>query len=304
MPDIHKLIPDIYDMLEGRALSAPLPTDSWAKFGWAMAKHLRSDCEPPLVAAGATSSGLAVGVMRASSLGEKCDRKLWYKIHKPGLAEVLPGPTRIKFSYGDMVEEMVLQYARAAGHSVSDEQILLEDVHKPSGWVIRGHIDAVIDGWVVDVKSASKWSFKKFVEGLKPETDGFGYLRQLGWYADQMGKPGAFLVNGKESGRLHLAMPSLDRVYYPDFKALEYSHTPPPRPEKVASIGLEEESNGNQKLKFGCSYCAFKQSCYPGLKAYAYNVGGTTKPVFLAKVVKAPRVPELTLSEALEAQGG
>lgn len=298
---IETLVTDIYDMLEGRIETKPLEVNDWAEFGWRMAKHVKSDVEPMV----AGSGGLSVGVMRASSLGEKCDRKLWYKIHKPGLAEVLRGPTRIKFSYGDMVEEMVLQYARAAGHSVSNEQEVLEDVHKPSGWLIRGHIDAVIDGVVVDVKSASKYSFRKFTEGLKPDTDGFGYLRQLGWYSEMMNMDGGFLAVAKESGRIHLDMPTLNRTHYPDFKALEYSLMPPPRPEHEDSIGTKIEPNGNQALKFGCSYCQFKAECWPGMRAFAYSAPmGGIKPVFYAKVVKEPRVPEIKLEEAMEAQGG
>ena len=46
--------------------------------------------------------------LRLSNIGTKCDRKLWYSINYPELAEPLPASARLKFLYGDILEEVVL----------------------------------------------------------------------------------------------------------------------------------------------------------------------------------------------------
>jgi hypothetical protein len=45
------------------------------------------------------------------------------------------------------------------------------------------------------------------------------------------------------------------------------------------------------KLGTGCSYCAFKKHCWPGLRGFAYSGG----PRYLTNVVKTPDVPEFEL---------
>jgi hypothetical protein len=65
----------------------------------------------------------------------------------------------IKFMYGHMIEEMLLFFTRMAGHTVEGEQkqCTVEGV--------RGHMDARIDGRLIDVKSTSSYGFKKFKDG-------------------------------------------------------------------------------------------------------------------------------------------
>jgi hypothetical protein len=40
-------------------------------------------------------------------------------------------------------------------------------------------MDCIIDGEVVDVKTASGYGFRKFKDGTLPEEDTFGYMAQL-----------------------------------------------------------------------------------------------------------------------------
>src|SRR5690606_39199594 len=67
-----------------------------------------------------------------------------------------------------------------AGHKVEGRQ----DEQEIEG--IKGHRDAVIDGTLVDVKSASQYSFKKFQEGKLSEAgnDPFGYVKQIQSYLE------------------------------------------------------------------------------------------------------------------------
>src|SRR5690606_19057418 len=117
-------------------------------------------------------------VLRVSNLGTPCDRRLWFSINHPELAEPLEPHTRLKFLLGDVWEAVLLFLAKIAGHRVEGQQ----DEISLHG--VLGHRDAVIDGTIVDVKSASSFSFDKFENHLKPEDDSFGYLTQINSYLE------------------------------------------------------------------------------------------------------------------------
>ena len=146
------------------------------------------------------------GYLSLSSIGTPCQRKLWYKINQTNDAEKLTPNTLLKFFFGDMIEELALTIAKAAGHDVQGMQDRL-DVHG-----IKGHRDAVIDGMTVDVKSASPYAFKKFKEGNLRDDDPFGYISQLSSYVyaakdDPLvtnKTAGAFLVIDKVNGHICL----------------------------------------------------------------------------------------------------
>lgn len=221
--------------------------------------------------------------LRLSNLGKPCRRQLWYSINTPELGERLSGPARIKFIIGHITEAVVLFLARLAGHSVTDQQ---KEVSIDG---VKGHIDSLIDGELVDVKSASPYSFRKFEDGLKPETDAFGYLSQLGSYAASLGlNRASFLAVDKVLGNLTLDTHDVRRTvtdYEKDaaeVREILASNTPPDR----AFPDENEGASGNRKLGVSCSYCEFKHTCWPGLQTYQYSRG----PVFLTKVVREPRV--------------
>lgn len=226
--------------------------------------------------------------LRMSNLGTPCDRKLWYTVNKPEAAEPLPPEVRFKFLYGDIVEELVLFLAKEAGHSVDGTQDTLE-----IGGV-KGHRDAVIDGVVVDVKSASTYSFKKFDSHLSAEDDAFGYLDQLGayLYASQDDPKvlhkdrAAFVAVDKTLGHITVDVhPNTGKDYdklVEEKKALVSLNVVPPR-------GFSDEpdgKSGNRKLGTECSYCSFKQTCWPSLQTFFYSNG----PRFLTVVSREPNV--------------
>lgn len=236
-------------------------------------------------------------VIYASEVGEPCHRKLWYKVHYPEKGEYLTRTTRLKFLYGDILEEVLLFMAKAAGHEVSKRQesvvYELED-----GWQIRGRIDAVIDGEIVDVKTASPYSYTKMVEeGLTKSNDAFGYSGQLGFYQmnkEQLeceGKDPKFLVMDKQNGKVGLAAPAPGSKVTP--ATLEIIKDEIKDPDVAPDRGFDDESttNGNRKLGINCSYCAFKGDCWPGLRVFNYSRG----PVFLTRVNKVPKNVEITV---------
>ena len=237
-----------------------------------------------------------------SNVGGPCVRKLWYKLHHPDLSEPLRPATRLKFLYGDLVEGLLLDLARKSGHSVQYEQERLEH----DG--ISGRIDAVIDGVLCDVKSASSFSFKKFKGGLEREEDAFGYLGQLGGYllAIRETRPdikcdpnrAAFLVVDKVTGSI-----CLDIHQYTDEELREVGSSNAhnkllaegeERPERSFEPVADGKS-GNQKLAMQCGYCDFKSTCWPGLRTFLYS----DKPRFLTHVERVPDVYEVPQGEAV-----
>lgn len=224
------------------------------------------------------------GALRFSGLG-KPDCQVWYGINRPEKAEEISPQLRMKFLYGDILEIVLLYLAREAGHDVSQEQAEVEC----DG--VLGHIDAVIDGHVVDVKSASPYAFKKFEENRVEEDDPFGYVAQLSGYCNVLDKPGAFLAINKESGGLALAPlhKMLIMENHPQTHIDRQRETTHPDNFARCFDAIPDGKSGNEKLGLQCSYCSYKKDCWPGLRMFLYS----GKPRFLTKVVREPDVFEM-----------
>ena len=198
----------------------------------------------------------------------------------------------MKFFYGDIIENLLLSLAKAAGHRVEGEQ----DEVVVDG--IVGHRDAVIDGVTIDVKSASSASFKKFEKNELRVDDPFGYIQQLTGYVygakddplvtDKTG--GAFLVMDKTLGHLVLDYYDLtpELHLFPSrliaTKLMTGMKTEPHREFDPVPDG----KSGNMKLTAPCTYCDYKWKCWPGLRGFAYSNG----PTWLTRCVNLPKVPE------------
>ena len=59
-------------------------------------------------------------------------------------------------------------------------------------------------------------------------------------------------------------------------------------PEQCYDL-VPDGKSGNTKLAMECSYCAFKQHCFPDMKVFAYSTG----PRFLVDIVNYPKVAEI-----------
>ena len=229
-----------------------------------------------------------------SNLGTPCTRKLWYQVNQPDDAEPLRPDTRLKFLYGDILESLLLSLAKAAGHDVWGEQ----DELSVAG--IKGHRDAVIDGYTVDVKSASGFGFNKFEQNNLRSDDPFGYISQLSSYvyAGHQRDPdkvhptiGAFLVVDKQSGKLCLDVYDLSEEVKGKEEEAEFlkTMTSMPNPPARAFSPVPDGTSGNMKLGTNCSYCQFKKTCWPQVRTFLY-----AKPRFLTEVARIPNVPEVT----------
>jgi hypothetical protein len=280
---IDTLVEDIYDLFR---LGANPTDDQVVEFASSLAATVRDRLQ---------SSGTPrEPTLRMSNLG-KPDRQLWYEFHPDAddPKEELEPHTLLKFLIGDLYEEVLLFLAKVAGHDVSQEQGEVE----VDG--IKGHIDAVIDGHVVDVKSASTFAFKKFKNGTLAEDDPFGYIDQIGGYSTALGLPAAFLAGDKQNGHITLL-----KVPQEETEGLRISD----RIEHLKEVIVDEEApercyeavpegaSGNMALSIGCSYCPHKFRCWSdsndglGIRTFLYSTG----PKHLVEVVKEPKVPELT----------
>jgi len=231
--------------------------------------------------------------LRMSQIG-KPDRQVWYQ-SRDITKEKLPSWAKIKFTYGHILEELLLLLAKTAGHEVKNEQKEL-DIEG-----IKGHQDCEIDGVVTDCKSASAYSFKKFSNRSLLKDDPFGYIAQLSAYTEAQDKNGgAFLAIDKQSGRICLmSVHNMEMINAKD-KIVHLKNVV--KDDKLPSkcyADIADGASGNRKLDVGCSYCPYKVDCWQdanngtGLRKFIYANG----PRYLTNVVKTPDVMEVQLND-------
>lgn len=229
--------------------------------------------------------------LRLSQMGDRCPKALWHSLHTPELAEPLPPGAKFKYSFGHMIEAAAITLAKQAGHEVTGEQ----DELTCCG--ITGHRDCVIDGCVVDVKSASSFSFAKFKDKSIATEDSFGYLSQLdGYLLASRGDPlvrdserGYLLAVDKTLGHMVLYEHTLREQHIKErieqYKRIAASDSPP-----SCTCGTRPSGkSGNIELDTKASYNLYKYCCFPHLRTFRY-AGGV---VHLTKVARKPEVLEI-----------
>lgn len=273
------MVPDIQDILK-------------RKDGWFTAELAEKYSKA--IAAGAYqqfNKTLEPPRLRLSGMGTRCPKALWHSIHTPAEAEPLPAWAEFKFAFGDLIEALAIQLAKAAGHEVTGEQDELE----LDG--IKGHRDAVIDGAVVDVKSCSSRQFIKYKQKTIEQNDGFGFLSQLDGYAVASAddplvtiKDKAYILAiHKELGHVclyeHRVRSDSIRQRVAECKRVVGRNTPP-----TCTCGtVKHGASGNVRLDVRASYEPFKYCCNPNIRCFLYSDG----PVYLTEVRRLPDVIEV-----------
>lgn len=278
MPELKNLPADIYQLFDPDK-DHVIDEDNLELF----AENLKAVLRQRFLSRSATEPTL-----RFSSLGRP-DRKAWFDAHPiEGGKEKLIPKTFLKFLYGDVIEQLLLFLTREAGHEVTNEQdeVVVDGV--------TGHIDAIIDGVVVDVKSASPQGYIKFERGTVVEEDTFGYVDQLAGYATVLtpGEDAAWLAIDKVHGDVCVSPLSKTVIKYHDpaeriqhLKEVISSDEIPP----LCYDPVPDGKSGNMKLPTGCSYCDHKFRCHPQVRTFLYSNG----PRYLVAVERTPDVPEL-----------
>ncbi len=291
MPDLSSLVGDIYSLFD-QTKDHNVSEENLDAFADNLKELLRARL------ARSDRNGDSI---RFSNLGRP-DRQLWYMTNAEKREEITP-KTALKFLYGDVIEQLMLFLCKEAGHAVEREQ---EEIEVDG---IKGHIDAIIDGVTVDVKSASPMSYAKFEKGTLFENDPFGYIGQISGYASVLTPKtgGAFLAFDKVHGDICLLKigPSITNAFdvpkrIAHLREIVSAPAKPPRcyPDE------EDGKSGNRKLGTQCSYCAFKEDCWMdanggmGLRTFLYS----GKPRFLTKVTRTPDRDGMTFRSKFEAQ--
>lgn len=277
MKSIYNLIPDIYKKIENdRQWFTP---ERLTDFSARLEQALKVSAEEKLP------------TLRLSKMGPSCPRRLWYSIHHPDLAEDFKGWALIKFTYGHILEHLILELAKAAGHEVTGEQ----DEVTVDG--VKGHRDCVIDGCVCDIKSCSSRMFEKFKDKSIRSDDPFGYLDQLDGYL--VGSAEDSSVRVKDRGYIIAVDKTLGHLCLYEHRIREASIRNRIAEHKRVVELLEEPActcetvpdgkSGNIKLGVTASYSSFKHCCFPHLRTFLYASG----PTYLTKVVRTPNVTEV-----------
>lgn len=275
MKEINTLVRDIYSTIQDK---------TW--FTDELAQAYASDVSKRLQVQ-LSDTRIGKRTLRLSAMGPKCPRALWYSIHHPELAEPMPPSAEIKFSFGHMIEALAIVLAKASGHEVTGEQ----DAVELDG--IIGHRDCVIDGCVVDVKSASSRSFAKFRSPGYELVDSFGYLDQLdGYVVASSADP---LVRVKDKGYILAVDKQLGNMWLYEHRAREESIRDRIRTYKQV-VGKAIPPNctcgtrpsgksGNIGLDIRASYSAYKHCCFPNIRTFLYAAG----PEYLVTVKREPK---------------
>lgn len=272
--------------------------------GWTdeIAEWVSSDIAKSLNRQLSGSGGARPRNLRLSSLGTKCERKLWYSINWNNEPEPLSPFTRSKFIYGDITESYVLGLCMAAGHSVSgmQDELVVEG--------IKGHRDCVIDGMLFDVKSCASNSFRNFTRKSIRDNDSYGYVSQISsylyasrddrtvTYKDKAG----FLFFDKQFGDIKVRILDVSKELEEKKEEVIRKKTvvkrnQPPKKKYEADFGKVGTSKNPVIPNNPCGYCEYKMECWDhklhvyermddGYRLYFTEVNQVPNPEYWRKV--------------------
>ncbi len=191
----------------------------------------------------------------ASSIGNPCQRSIWYRYNN-AVAEPISPKLRRTFAIGKRLEGVVLDCLEQAGVNLARTWYDLKDAEVP---VFQGHIDAMWmneDGSpraIIEVKTARDSSFKIFVNrGLKywyPV-----YFAQIQAYMGMSGVHEAYIIAlNKDTSELHDEHVSFDSMFYEDLKR---------KAQRIADSDEPPDRINNSPMYFVCRGCSFKGICH------------------------------------------
>ena len=257
MKQLETLIPDIYNTLKSKEFTGDLS---------AIADQAGKEVAEAIV--DAFTPYVPKKNLRMSGIG-RCERAQWYGV-KGYEAEEIDAPVYLTFLQGHVLEAVLVALVKLAGHEVTDQQ----KKHTVEG--INGSQDCTIDGELVDIKTASAWSWEnKFTEtGI--DGDAFGYIKQLSAYGKNSGKKhGYFLALNKNKSTLKLCKQELEQDVDEFIVSLKDKMLMDTPPERVAGATTFTKK-GEEKLSMTCGFCSYKKDCYGSLKARPIPSGKIT----------------------------
>jgi len=180
------------------------------------------------------------------------------------------------FMAGNTGEQWLLMVMRSAG--VNIEAVAIKTELEVGSELIKGEADVIIDGKVWDIKTMSHKGYMKYVNwgGFKDveSDDPFGYITQGFLYGKALGLPfGGWIIVSKSTGDIAISEVPLDYQEY-EVKSLVEAEwavgtiADTISTDQIVKFKPEEEvfkkkKTGNTKLCKTCSYCDYKETCWP-----------------------------------------
>lgn len=206
------------------------------------------------------------GYLGMSTMGDECDRALWYSFRWASPPEHFDGRKLRLFETGHREEARMLDDLRAAG-------VQVEEIDPSTGkqWALeaidghfRGHLDGLGTGiaeapkaeHVLEFKTHSEKSFKdlqkKGVKDSKP-----GHYAQMQLYMHFSGVGRAFyLAHNKNTDELHGERIAYDPVYSLALATRAERIIQSPRPLPKA------HDDPTSKAAFACGWCKHRATCH------------------------------------------
>tara|TARA_R110002167_G_scaffold306923_2_gene511579 strand:+ start:3134 stop:3979 length:846 start_codon:yes stop_codon:yes gene_type:complete len=230
--------------------------------------------------------------LRMSAIGRPlCQQQMEKEGAKP---EPLKPSLKLKFTYGDMIEALVMAVMEAAKVNIESFQ---EGVsHTTGSTTIKGTLDVIIDGKVYDIKSASQHAFKnKFSrsDGFAKiaEDDAFGYIAQGYLYSSAKDLPfGGWIAYNKETGDIAVCKAPASDAYKrsaigkanKNIKAL-VDDVPFKRQFEKVKERFRNKITGNYTIALNCRYCNFKTSCWGNEIVFRKNPRGASSKWYVGE---------------------
>lgn len=195
----------------------------------------------------------------ASSIGNKCDRAIWYGYM--GAESTQPPPSlKTTFDIGKRLEGMLLDYMELAGLNVvrgtpENNNLLLKDKEVP---LFQGHCDAILitkdnGSAIVEIKTANTASFSKFkTHGLIAWRE--SYYAQLQAYLGMKGySQGVLLAIDKNTSELHHEWVTYDDIYYHQLRE---------KARRISQATEAPEKLNKNPIFYVCNQCAYRRTCH------------------------------------------
>jgi hypothetical protein len=215
----------------------------------------------------AARNGDAAGVSM-SSVGNPCDRAIWYAFRWSAEQEAPTGKRQRTFKSGEIYERRLLDDLRSIGCDVVevDETTGQQFRVELAGGHLRGKMDGRLTGLpeapaaehIAECKSANDRSYKTIVKGPIRETKPEHYA-QLQLYLHATGvRRGLYMLANKNTDEIHAERVDYDPVFCLALVARIERIVDAERPP----VRLHEDPSS--KAAFTCGFCPARSICHEG----------------------------------------
>lgn len=189
--------------------------------------------------------------LRLSSIGNCLRKQAYQLLNYPIKGKEIDSRAKMVFFMGDFVEMSVVHLAELAGCAITDQQKEVEI----NG--VKGHIDGIHKGRLVEIKSMSSFAFTKFDKNREINES---YVYQINAYMEALGLDETiYIALNKDACFLAQTTYKKDNRIVDDiYKRIEFL-------KKIGENLPEKPYSPNDKgyLPWQCLYCQYWGHCWP-----------------------------------------